>query len=120
MWLARDYVAVFGDEDTVRNLQPNIELLRAVDMYALIVTAPGRSVDFVSRFFAPGRGIAEDPVTGSAHCTLIPFWSERLNKKSLLAHQVSHRGGELLCEDLGERVKISGRAVLYCEGTIYL
>jgi predicted PhzF superfamily epimerase YddE/YHI9 len=86
----------------------------------VIVTAPGSTADFVSRFFAPKAGIPEDPVTGSAHCTLIPYWSDCLGKQSMLAHQVSERGGEILCQDLGERVKISGRAVLYSTGMIHL
>ena len=89
-------------------------------MYAVIVTARGKTADFVSRFFAPERGINEDPVTGSAHCTLIPYWSERLGKKQLHALQVSARGGELFCEDRGERVKIAGRAALFAEGKIYV
>jgi predicted PhzF superfamily epimerase YddE/YHI9 len=86
----------------------------------VIVTAPGRDADFVSRFFAPGAGIAEDPVTGSAHCTLVPYWSRRLAKKSLFARQVSARGGELWCEDMGERVKIAGHAVMFMKGEISL
>jgi predicted PhzF superfamily epimerase YddE/YHI9 len=77
-------------------------------------------VDFVSRFFAPAGGVPEDPVTGSAHCTLIPYWSGVLGKKSMVAHQVSARGGELFCEDRGERVKIAGGAALFATGTIHL
>jgi predicted PhzF superfamily epimerase YddE/YHI9 len=84
----------------------------------IIVTARGEDCDFVSRFFAPGVGINEDPVTGSAHTALIPFWAERLGKKKMRARQVSKRGGELFCEDLGERVLISGRAVTYLQGEI--
>jgi predicted PhzF superfamily epimerase YddE/YHI9 len=90
----------------------------ALDCFAVIVTAPGENSDFVSRFFAPGAGIPEDPVTGSAHCTLIPYWSERLGKKELYALQLSERGGELFCADRGERVAIGGRAVTYMSGTI--
>jgi predicted PhzF superfamily epimerase YddE/YHI9 len=82
------------------------------------VTAPGTEVDFVSRFFAPQAGVPEDPVTGSAHCSLIPYWARRLGKTALSARQVSARGGELKCEDRGERVRIAGRAVLYLEGHI--
>jgi predicted PhzF superfamily epimerase YddE/YHI9 len=89
-------------------------------MYALIATAPGDKCDFVSRFFAPGKGIDEDPVTGSAHCTLIPFWTERSGKTLLHARQISKRGGELFCELRGDRVKISGRGVLYAKSTINL
>ena len=117
---ARDFLAVFETEDQVRAIRPRQEHLMQLEATGIIVTAPGREVDFVSRFFAPRMGIPEDPVTGSAHCTLIPYWSERLNLKKLEARQVSDRGGEILCEDLGRRVTISGRAVLYMEGTIFL
>ena len=87
---------------------------------AVIASAPGHEVDFVSRFFAPGHGIPEDPVTGSAHCTLAPYWSRRLGQKSLEARQISPRGGELHCEDLGTRVAIGGCAVLFMEGRVFL
>ena len=86
----------------------------------MIITAKGDTVDFVSRFFAPGAGIDEDPVTGSAHSQLIPFWSERLGKQQLTARQLSARGGELLCEDLGDRVLMGGHAVLYMQGEIFV
>jgi PhzF family phenazine biosynthesis protein len=115
---ARDYLAVFESEDEVRRLAPDFERLSRLDGRAVIVTAPGTRVDFVSRFFAPTFGIPEDPVTGSSHCTLVPFWSRRLGKKRLHALQVSPRGGELFCEDRGDRVAISGRAVRYLQGTI--
>jgi PhzF family phenazine biosynthesis protein len=118
VWAARDYLAVFETEEQVRTLAPDYERLARVDRFAIIATAPGTRVDFVSRFFAPRQGIPEDPVTGSAHCTLVPFWSKRLGKKKLHALQVSPRGGELFCEDRGDRVAISGRAVRYLEGTI--
>ena len=94
--------------------------LAAVDRFAVIVTAPGRDADFVSRFFAPGAGIDEDPVTGSAHCTLIPYWSRRLGNNRLFARQVSARGGELWCEDMGERVKIAGHTAVFLQGEISL
>jgi predicted PhzF superfamily epimerase YddE/YHI9 len=84
----------------------------------MIATAPGSDCDFVSRFFAPGMGIPEDPVTGSAHCTLVPYWAERLGKTTLHARQISARGGELFCELRGDRVEIAGHAVKYLEGTI--
>jgi PhzF family phenazine biosynthesis protein len=119
-WAARDYLAVFGSEAEVRALRPDMARVAALDRFALIVTAPGESVDFVSRFFAPAKGVPEDPVTGSAHCTLIPYWSRRLGKKRLTARQVSPRGGELSCEDQGERVRIAGRAAKYLQGTIEL
>ncbi len=117
---ARDFMVVFDSEDLVRALKPDMNLLARVDAVGVIVTAEGRNVDFVSRFFAPRAGIPEDPVTGSAHCTLIPYWSRRLGKTRLEARQVSARGGELLCEDRGDSVGIAGRAVKFMEGTIVL
>jgi PhzF family phenazine biosynthesis protein len=118
VWAARDWMAVFESEDEVRRLAPDFARLARVEGFAVIVTAPGARVDFVSRFFAPSQGLPEDPVTGSSHCTLVPFWSKRLGKKRLHALQVSPRGGELFCEDRGDRVAISGRAVRYLQGTI--
>jgi PhzF family phenazine biosynthesis protein len=97
-----------------------MDLLRKVDLRGVIVTAPGSCSDFVSRFFAPRLGINEDPVTGSAHCALTPYWSGILKKKELHALQVSERGGELFCKDAGERVIISGRAVKYMQGNIII
>jgi PhzF family phenazine biosynthesis protein len=115
---ARDYFCVFASEDDVRALAPDMAALAALDKFAVIVTAPGDGCDFVSRFFAPAQGIAEDPVTGSAHCTLIPYWAKRLRKTRLEARQISKRGGVLTCEDRGARVGISGRCAPYLEGTI--
>lgn len=120
VWMARDYLCVFAHESQVRALQPDLTKLASLEAFATIVTAPGTSVDFVSRFFAPARGVPEDPVTGSAHCTLIPYWSGVLGRKKLTAHQVSARGGELYCEDRGERVTIAGAAALFSTGTIHL
>ena len=120
VWAAKAYMAVYESEEEILDLRPNMELLAKLDKYATIVTAPGHTADFVSRFFAPAKGIPEDHVTGSAHCTLIPYWSDCLGKPTLLAHQVSQRGGELLCEDLGDRVKMSGRTVLFASGHIHL
>jgi PhzF family phenazine biosynthesis protein len=117
---ARDYLAVFEGEDEVRALAPDMARVAALDRMAVIATAPGRDCDFVSRFFAPGVGVPEDPVTGSAHCTLVPYWSRRLGRSSLFARQVSPRGGELWCEDRGGRVSIAGHAALYLTGTIDL
>jgi PhzF family phenazine biosynthesis protein len=117
---ARDLMAVFETEAEVRGLKPDLHAMLTLDTFGVIVTAPGSDVDFVSRFFAPARGIPEDPVTGSAHCTLVPYWSKRLGKKSLTARQVSARGGELVLEDHGERVRIGGRTVQYLEGTLEL
>jgi len=115
---ARDYLFVLESEEQVRNLKPDLDRLAAWDCLGVIVTAPGREVDFVSRFFAPRAGVPEDPVTGSAHCTLIPYWAERLEKKDFSARQLSARGGELFCEALGDRVKIAGEARTYCKGVI--
>jgi len=115
---SRDYVAVFETEDDVRALAPDMARVAALDRMAVIATAPGRDCDFVSRFFAPAVGIPEDPVTGSAHCTLVPYWAERLGRSRLFARQVSRRGGELWCEHRGDRVSIAGHAALYLTGTI--
>lgn len=115
---ARDYLVVYADEEQVRTLQPQMETLMEIDRFATIVTAPGKDCDFVSRFFAPAKGVPEDPVTGSAHCTLIPYWARRLGKTELSARQISRRGGELECALHGDRVKIAGRAVLYLQGSI--
>lgn len=117
---AMDHMAVFADEAEVTALKPDLSHVAALGGRGLVATAPGRSSDFVSRFFAPNCGIAEDPVTGSAHCILTPFWAKRLGKTRLSARQVSARGGELACEYRGARVGIAGRAVLYLEGSIYI
>jgi PhzF family phenazine biosynthesis protein len=115
---ARDYLCVYEDLDQIRGLKPDMGRLGRIDRRGIIVTAPGRDEDFVSRFFAPSKGVPEDPVTGSAHTTLIPYWSRRLGKTHLFARQISSRGGELWCRDLGDRVKIGGRAVQYLQGEI--
>ena len=117
---ARDYFVVYGSEEELRALKPDMQALMTIDRFAVIATAPSREADFVSRFFAPAKGVPEDPVTGSAHCSLIPYWSKRLGKKKLHAYQVSPRGGELWLEDRGERVTISGKAVRFFEGTIFV
>jgi PhzF family phenazine biosynthesis protein len=116
---ARDYLVVLESEAAVRAVQPDFAELIKVDCTGIIVTGPGEEADFVSRFFAPRMGVPEDPVTGSSHCTLIPYWAKRLGKSKLKAHQASARGGELQCEDLGARVSIGGQARLYLEGSIY-
>ena len=118
---SRDLLVVFNDESAVRGMNPDFDTLKQIrDAFAVIVTARGEKSDFVSRFFAPNAGIPEDPVTGSAHCTLIPYWADRLKKNQLHAFQLSKRGGELFCENAGERVRISGNAVLYSKGELYL
>lgn len=115
---ARDYLAVFDNKRDVHELTPDIAALRDLDAFGVIVTAPGAGHDYVCRFFVPKGGIDEDPATGSTHCTLVPYWSKRLGKRTLTAHQVSKRGGEFKCEDRGGRIAIAGRAVTYMEGTI--
>lgn len=117
---ARDYLAVFDDEATVRALAPDMAAIARLDKFALIVTAPGEDCDFVSRFFAPAKGVPEDPVTGSAHCTLIPYWADRLGKTTMLARQVSARGGTVHCVHRGDRVTIAGHAALFMKGEILL
>lgn len=113
-----DYLLLFDSEETIRNMKPNIHLLKQTDARGVIVTAKGTDVDFVSRFFAPKVGIDEDPVTGSAHTSLVPFWAARLNKKELTALQLSERGGQLWCTLSGDRVLIAGKAVTYLRGGI--
>jgi len=113
-----DVLVVLGNEHQVQALQPDIPALTDVECRGIIVTAQGEQCDFVSRFFAPRVGVPEDPVTGSAHCALIPFWSERLGKTELHALQVSARGGELFCQYRGDRVRIAGNAIVYMQGTI--
>ncbi len=113
-------LTVFEDEAAVRALAPDMAALARVHEAGVIATAPGDAVDFVSRFFAPAAGIDEDPVTGSAHAILTPYWSARLGKDRLEARQVSARGGELVCEDRGERVRVIGTAVRYMQGVIHV
>lgn len=113
-------LAVLDSEAAVRAVTPDLEVVAGLDSDGLIVTAPGEEVDFVSRYFAPHAGIPEDPVTGSAHCVLTPYWAARLGKDSLSAWQVSARGGELSCRLSGERVLISGRVAPYLQGRITL
>jgi len=113
-----DLMFVLESEKAVRELQPDFSALERIECRGIIVTARGSQSDFVSRFFAPAVGIPEDPVTGSAHCVLAPYWSTELNKENLHAFQISKRGGELFCVNAGDRVKISGKAALYFEGVI--
>lgn len=115
---ARDLVLVYRSEAEVTGLRPDFAKLAAVSTFGVLATAPSKNVDFVSRCFFPAVGIDEDPVTGSAHCSLIPFWAERLGKTSLTALQRSARGGELFCELRGDRVHIGGRVVPYLKGEI--
>ena len=113
-----DVLAIVETEDSVRNLDINFELLNKINARGLIVSAEGTKSDFVSRFFAPSAGVNEDPVTGSAHTTLIPYWSNKLGKASMHAEQLSERGGILYCEDKNDRVLIGGNAIEYLKGEI--
>ncbi|MDZ7716106.1 MAG: PhzF family phenazine biosynthesis protein [Balneolaceae bacterium] len=113
-----DYMVILNNEQQVKKVDPNYFMLNDVKTRGVIVTAPGKEVDFVSRFFAPAVGVNEDPVTGSAHTMLAPYWSERLGKKDLTARQISKRGGNVFCTLKGERVEISGKAKTYLVGQI--
>jgi PhzF family phenazine biosynthesis protein len=117
---SRDYFLVYEDESIVQQIIPDFNYLNQLDVVGVIVTAASKEVDFVSRFFVPNSVIGEDPVTGSAHCNLIPYWSKELNKTRLTARQISAREGELFCEDKGDRVTMAGNAVLYLKGEFYL
>jgi PhzF family phenazine biosynthesis protein len=114
------YVVVYENERAIQGISPDFALLEQLHPFAVSVTAPGNDVDFVSRYFAPSYGVPEDPVTGSAHCVLTPYWSQRLGKTSLQACQLSERGGEVFCEMAGDRVLIKGNAVLTLKATIQL
>lgn len=115
---SEDYFVVFSSEKDVAKLNPDMGKLQNLKLRGVIATAKGENADFVSRFFGPKFGIDEDPVTGSAHCSLTPYWAGKLNKNNLYAQQISKRGGELYCINRGNRVVISGRAVKYMEGSI--
>lgn len=115
-----DVIAVLRSEDEVRNLVPDFIEIANLQARGLIVTAAGDEVDFVSRFFAPQCGISEDPVTGSAHTSLIPLWSEKLGKAGMIAQQLSRRGGTIFCSDHGARCRIGGKAQLYLTGEIFI
>lgn len=120
IYKARDYLLVYNSEEEINKLKVNASILSDInlDPGGIIVTARGKEADFVSRFFTPGASVFEDPVTGSAHCTLVPFWSERLNKNNLHAFQISERRGQLSCRLDNGRVFIKGKAVKYLEGKI--
>ena len=113
-----DFMLVFDSEETIRSLQPDFNLLNQINARGIIVTAPGEESDFVSRFFAPKCGVPEDPVTGSAHTTLVPYWAKVLDKKEFYARQLSRRGGELWCKLEDDRVELAGYAVPYLSGEI--
>ncbi len=120
LFAGEDFMAVFERESQIRAIEPDQAILKNLERRGIIITAPGEDVDFVSRFFAPKFNIPEDPVTGSAHCMLTPYWAERLGKTNLQARQISARGGDLVCSLQGERVQISGRATEYMTGEISL
>jgi PhzF family phenazine biosynthesis protein len=114
------YIAVYDDESAIRKLRPDFAVLEQFHPYVVSVTAPGVNADFVSRYFKPSYGIPEDPVTGSAHCALAPYWASRLGKSQLRAMQLSERGGELWCEVAGDRVILKGHAVLTLQGSLVI
>jgi PhzF family phenazine biosynthesis protein len=119
VYKSRDYVVELQNEKELKQVRPDFSLLNKIDVIGIVITAPGSDCDFVSRFFAPNCGIPEDPVTGSSHSSLIPFWAEKLNKPELHARQLSQRQGELWCELLeNDRVLIAGEAVFYMKGEI--
>lgn len=120
LYKARDLMVVFGSEEEIISLEPDFIKMAEIDTLGIIVTAPGKKVDFVSRFFAPRAGISEDPVTGSAHCMLIPYWAKRLKKNKLEALQLSKRLGKLSCEYKEKRVEIAGNAITYMIGEVYI
>ena len=115
----RDYIVELETEQDVLNVRPDFTLLNKIDVIGIIITAPGKHCDFVSRFFAPNCGIPEDPVTGSSHSQLIPFWSEKLGKTKMYAKQLSARGGDNWCELKGDRVIMKGKGAIYMKGEIF-
>jgi PhzF family phenazine biosynthesis protein len=117
-WGLNDLMLVYETEDQISEMKPNFDFMAKIPSRGVMVTAPGKEVDFVSRFFAPQSGIPEDPVTGSAHTTLIPYWSKRLGKTKMVARQLSKRGGTIYCELCENRVKIGGKAIHYLTGEI--
>lgn len=119
-YMCRDIMAVFESEDMIANMKPDFRALKGLDGMGVIVTAKGKSCDFVSRFFAPKVGIDEDPVTGSSHCALIPYWTEKLSKRLMTARQLSKRGGMLFCSLDYDRVLIAGKCATYMKGEINL
>jgi len=118
---SRDLLVIFEKENAIQNMTPDFDKIKKIKShFAVIVSAPGENSDFVSRFFAPNAGVNEDPVTGSSHCTLIPYWANRLKKNKLHAYQLSSRKGELFCEYSGDHVRISGHSTLFAKGEIYI
>lgn len=120
VFISRDTIAVFEDPQVVQDLQPDFVAMEKLDTFGIVVTAPGKNEDYVCRCFAPRAGVPEDPVTGSVQCELVPYWAERLGKTTLLARQLSVRGGVMNCELAGDRVRIGGKAALYFQTEITL
>jgi PhzF family phenazine biosynthesis protein len=120
MQIEDNFFAVYPSQDDINRIRPDFRLLERLHPFGVAITAPGEDADFVSRYFAPSYGISEDPVTGSTHCSLAPYWAQRLEKKKLYARQISERGGELWCEVKGERVVIKGNAVLTLQGELII
>jgi len=118
LYRARDLLAIYESESQIRDFRPGFARLASLDTFAVAISAPGEAADYVYRFFAPRQGIPEDPATGSANCTLVPYWAARLGKPDLTARQLSARGGELRCRLNGDRVSIAGRAIEYLRGEI--
>ena len=116
----RDLIAVFENQNDIKSIKPDLEKLKKLNYPSVVITAKGDESDFVSRNFAPKLGIPEDPVTGSSHCELIPYWSKKLNKKEMIAYQLSERGGKIYCIDKNERVSIGGEAITFLRGEIEL
>ncbi|HEY0679772.1 MAG TPA: PhzF family phenazine biosynthesis protein, partial [Chitinophagaceae bacterium] len=117
---SRDYFVVLNNEDAVRKVSPDFALIKQVDAVGVIITARGESADVVSRCFYPSMGVPEDPVTGSAHCNIIPYWCNELGRNSFFAKQLSHRGGDIWCELLNDRVMITGHCAEFMKGEIFI
>ena len=119
-FMGRDLLCVFDNEDTIRNLSPDMDKVKTLDGLLLQVTAPGKLCDSVSRSFAPKLNVIEDPVCGSGHCHIVPYWVEKLGKDNIIAYQASNRGGTLYCRMAGEKVYMAGKAALYSECELYI
>ena len=119
-YMGRDLLCVFDDEDIIRNLSPDMDKVKMLDGLLLQVTAPGKVYDSVSRSFAPKLNVIEDPVCGSGHCHIVPYWAEKLGKDNIIAYQASHRGGTLYCRRAGKKVYLAGKAALYSECELYI
>ena len=119
-FMGRDLLCVFDNEDTIRNLSPDMDKVKTLDGLLLQVTAPGKVCDSVSRSFAPKLNVIEDPICGSGHCHIVPYWAEKLGKDNIIAYQASHRGGTLYCRIAGKKVYMAGKAALYSECELYI